>query len=231
MKSNAFRFRAAVGDDDRLVKLRGEPILRFNDPARDFSDATIWAWGDQGRPIALLSMERYDADGRWACELVSLTSNRLIVDAPDGWRWKPSEPGLERKDISAPPLPAATEAGRLSQMKALARRFAVSEDSPQGDHYELRLMPQPIHRYADATARIADGAIFVYAYGTNPEAVAIIECHETDDSNRSWHYGFAPLTTHALTAHLDEKPAWSHAAAIGGQRQKPYSIYLIDVDR
>lgn len=231
MKSNSLRFNATAGKDDHPVKLCGEPILRFNDPARDFSDATIWAWGNQGRPIALLSMERYDADGRWACELVSLTSDRVIVDAPDGWRWKPTEPGVEMKIISDASSPAETEVGRLSQMKALARRFAVSEDSPQGDHYELRLMPQPIHRYADANCGIVDGALFVYAYGTNPEAVAIIECPTGNDSKRGWEYGFAPLTTHALTASIDDKPAWSRSAAVGGERQKPYSIYLIDVDR
>src|SRR4051794_6067653 len=52
------------------VAMRDEPIYRFNDPARQFSDGTVWAWTISGRPVALLtvSSERTpEGIERWLC--------------------------------------------------------------------------------------------------------------------------------------------------------------------
>jgi hypothetical protein len=42
----------AEGAERRSVPLRGEPLFRWNDPTRKFSDASLWAWGENGRPAA-----------------------------------------------------------------------------------------------------------------------------------------------------------------------------------
>ena len=42
---------AYLGGHQKLERL-AEPIYRFDDPARRFSDGTVWAWGRSGRPAA-----------------------------------------------------------------------------------------------------------------------------------------------------------------------------------
>src|SRR4051794_23510019 len=54
-----------------------EPIYRFDDPARKFSDGTVWAFGKVGRPAALLtfSLEKTpNGDLQWVEEFTSLSS-------------------------------------------------------------------------------------------------------------------------------------------------------------
>ena len=38
-----FKVQETEGDQQRAVPLMAEPLLRFNDPAREFHDATLWA--------------------------------------------------------------------------------------------------------------------------------------------------------------------------------------------
>ena len=74
--------------------------------------------------------------------------------------------------LAAAPPPAAKEAARLRQIKEIARRFTAHEFwDPENSRFELRLLVQPVHRYRDAAGEIQDGAMFVLAHGTNPEAM------------------------------------------------------------
>src|SRR4030095_16701183 len=108
-------------------------------------------------------------------------------------------------------------------MKPLARRFAAEQKSG-GQRYELRILPQPMLRYADSDRGIVDGAMFGFVYGTNPEVVAIIECHSTDAGGRSWQYGFVPLTTAPASASVDGKEVWSKPHSALPRRQDPYTF-------
>ena len=38
------------GDGRRKLERLAEPVYRFDDPARRFSDGTVWAWCRSGRP-------------------------------------------------------------------------------------------------------------------------------------------------------------------------------------
>ena len=57
-------------------------------------------------------------------------------------------------------------------MRALAAGFSVVAGyGAKGENKEtLRLMPTPIYRYQSAGQGVADGAIFNFAKGTDPEA-------------------------------------------------------------
>jgi hypothetical protein len=59
----------------RVLERLAEPVYRFDDPARQNLDGTVWAWGRSGRPAALLTFAKTRApDGsfRWLGELTSL---------------------------------------------------------------------------------------------------------------------------------------------------------------
>ncbi|HWB07801.1 MAG TPA: hypothetical protein VG826_01060 [Pirellulales bacterium] len=207
MRERIKAFKAFVGESQRNeLALVTDPIFRFSDPARTFSDGTIWAWGEKGRPAALITIERYETF--WSYELVSLTTGQLQVTRPDGVRWSPSQPGVDLKPMPDAPTPAERESARLRQMRDIARRFALSETFRE-ETYELRLLPNPAHRYSDDDDGLVDGALFVYAYGTNPETVLVVEARGAPSGAASWQYGFVRLTAAAVSAKIGDTLAWS----------------------
>jgi hypothetical protein len=97
------------------------------------------------------------------------------------------------------PAPAKAAAGRLVQMRSLARQFSVRETIAD-EVIECRLLSQPIDRYQAAHAGIVDGMIFAFANGTNPELALVIE---TD--GKAWTYGVVRLSSAATAVSLGER--------------------------
>jgi len=122
------------------------------------------------------------------------------------------------------PRVADSDARRLSQMKNLAQKFTVSEqylDAP----FELRLLPSPVYRYQDEEIGLIDGALFIFAHGTNPEAIAVIECRK-DTSASIWSYGFLPLAGAGVIAKLDGNAVWTKEPTRESKAQEVYSTWL-----
>jgi hypothetical protein len=186
-----FKVQASEGEERKEVPLIEAPILRFNDPAREFHDATLWAWGESGRPLCLLAIEQY-GDRSWF-EFIALSSQRFTAEA-DGLRWTPRASSIELQPFpDASPAPDKAPQ-RLVQMKELLGQLAAYEVGRTGSRYELRLMPRPLHRYNDDKAEVVDGAIFAFAYGTNPELLAVIEARGAA-AFAQWQIGFARCGT------------------------------------
>jgi len=222
MREVARGFTFSAGDGRAKIEGVDDPIYRFNDPARDFSDGTVWAFGKSGRPAALFTMALMKDDGGkpiWLCEFTSLSGGPVRTtpvpggDAPD---WSPLSSGIVWKPITDAPAPAGDESKRLRQMRDIARRFKANEYfQPKGgvreERYELRTLAKPVHRYADPKAGLVDGAIFLIAYGQNPETVLLIEAREK--AGLSWSYGLARISGAKVNVLLDDRqveefPAW-----------------------
>jgi hypothetical protein len=198
------------------AELISEPIYRFDDPARRFSDGTIWAFGKSGRPDALLclSLERNKRGQlRWVHELTSLSGGPVEASSRHGsgaWEWNPKEPGVVLRPIPKEQPPASDEARRLRQMRETARRFKASESldptrNDPSDRFELRLLPQPTLRYQDPKAGLVDGAIFLMAYGRNPEIALLIEARREGKGEPTWSYGLARIGMARLRVNLDDR--------------------------
>ena len=169
---------APAGTKSELIS---EPIYRFDDPARLFSDGTIWAFGKSGRPDALLclSLEK-NARGelKWIHELTSLSNGPVAASSrhrSGPWTWNPKEPGIVLQPIPKAPAPADDEGKRLRQMRETVRRFKASESldparNDPSDRFELSApFPSPsLLRHQDPNAGPVDGAIFLMAYGATP---------------------------------------------------------------
>ena len=176
------------------------PLLKYSDPARGYSAAGVWRLGEKGRPQAIVSLEywlRAETDEpRLMYELVSLAPFPIAVGSAraklpaDG-----SPPDFKRLD--AADKPAAGERQRLVQLRALARRFTVSEKN-MGEFAALRLLTQPIDRYADAEKDIVDGGLFMFVYGTNPEAALWLEAEKD-----TWRYAAARMTWAEVIVQFD----------------------------
>jgi len=120
-------------DARREASRSREPLLRWSDPTRTFSDASLWAWGTRGRPLALTTMELYASrpeDSNWSLELITLSPDPIVAElkgpfAPFGTprradggtdiTWAPRHSPLEVKPIPRAPVPGGTEAARLRQ--------------------------------------------------------------------------------------------------------------------
>ena len=200
-------------------KLETRPIFRYSDPARDCISASLWKLGGEGRPKALLAMELHlsTPDGSAALyEYSSLTESPFIMTSTD-MRWSPKSTLYEFKPLPEMRAPEKSAPRRLIQMREAANRFASSEvDKDQ--RCELRLLPQPIDRYKPVSAENADGAIFLFVFGTNPEVVLFIESDGTQ-----WTYAVGRMTgAEVVAATLDGRVAWEGPPVIPGP-SSPYT--------
>jgi hypothetical protein len=100
---------APTGAKSELIS---EPIYRFDDPARLFSDGTIWAFGKSGGPDALLclSLEKNNRGQlKWVHELTSLSGGPIAAVSrhrSGPWAWNRKEPGIVLEPIPSEQPPA-----------------------------------------------------------------------------------------------------------------------------
>jgi len=213
------QFKILKADEEEPQSLMAAPLLRFDDPTRDFHDGTLWAWGERGRPLCLLAVEQY---GQTMFEFISLAEGEAkFTAAAEGLKWQPKAPGVTFQPLPDAPPPAKTAPRRTAQMKELLGELSVHEIGRTGNRYELRLMPKPLHRYADAEANVQDGALFAFAYGTNPELLAVIESRGPAD-DAQWHVAFARCGTAEPHVLLKEKEIFTLAYATRTSPEDPY---------
>jgi hypothetical protein len=120
-----------------------------------------------------------------------------------------------------PQPPAAAAAGRLNQMRAFAREFTASVATSTTDRQELRLLPQPVFRYGRADGAVADGAVFAYCKGTNPEVLLLVEA-VPNGGRLEWEHAFARMTSRGCEVRRGDKEVWSVPRVSGGPPTDPY---------
>lgn len=204
-----FQVRSSQVESPAALKFGEKPILRYNDQTRPgdkgvqaLLDATAWRLGETGRPLAIVTLEIYpspEARAVLSYEFVSLSPFSFEMKNSRGVAWSPASAALTMAKLEEAPEPADTKRARLGQMRQLARRF-TAQGEWQGVKVEYRLLVQPIDRYDDVATGVLDGAVFVFANGTNPELGLLLEC-----SDQEWSYGVFCLTAATLSVQLDAK--------------------------
>lgn len=198
---------------DEIVTTSAELVLTYTDPAREFSDSTVWLWTHKGQPVATTTLEYYPdrpADKTWIFEFTTLSTHPVTMRQGNQKAWSIQPSAAIRREFSsiAAPVPADSRSRRLQQMRDIARRFAVETYTSRGDRFVVRLMPTPLFRYPESESDRADGAVFAFAYGTNPEVILLVESAETADGFQ-WRYGLAPLTGIGIVVRLDDREVWT----------------------
>ena len=106
---------------------------------------------------------RRSAPGRWRRRLAGVSV------------WLPKGGGLVGQKLEGP-APADGKVQRLTQMRALAARFAVTcYDSNTNEPRELRLLTQPLYRFEAEKHKISDGALFAFVITNDPEMFLLLE--------------------------------------------------------
>ncbi len=193
------------------VKLQPKPLLRWNNQIVREDDGMLFLWteGDKGRPVA--AAQFFLVETQWHHEFQSLSPHgfeaRFEGEAVGRGSWQPSRAGVSISMADSIESPADTPNQRLRQMKTIAERFTAAVD-PHGKFdspEELRLLTTPIYRYTAIDDGVLDGAVFVFAQGTNPEVMLLIEA---DKDKSVWRYGFARMSCFHLRVRRDNQIVW-----------------------
>ncbi|MBW3596314.1 MAG: hypothetical protein KY475_03455 [Planctomycetes bacterium] len=202
----------AAGGNEAPFRLHEAPVLRYSNPERErgSTDGATFLWLDGERPVAALSISIRKPDALAYCEATSFHPSPLICRRNDVVLWSPGK-GSTASPLPEAPAPAASEPLRLTQMRQLARRFDARCFHPRTDaSSQLRLLPQPLYRYADGKAGILDGAIFAFVVSNDPELLLMLEAHrDGDGAPAKWRFALARMSSHAETVQLDGREVWS----------------------
>jgi hypothetical protein len=205
---------ARSGDSAEEFKLQSEPAFRLGKQGDDVVlEGAIFLWADQvGRPAAaaqvFLVKSADRPDGQWRHEFSSLATQSFTATHAGKPRWAPMVAGVAFEPIPGAPEPAESPRDRLRQMRDLAGEFRAEDDFWDRGWNALRLLPKPISRYGKSGGTPADGALFAFVLGTDPEAFLFIE-ERKGKKSLEWQYAFAPMTCWALKAEHKGQSVWS----------------------
>jgi len=198
-----------LGNDERTKLVRSpQPVQTFEDPVTLSQHGSVYLWADQHRPLAIGSFY-FQADGARVDEFQSLaTGGELTAEFAGAVVWRPQTPGIKIQPLDDKDEVPATKELRLRTMRDIARRFTASVTDRRAGRLELRLLPQPLHRYQDANSGLVDGAIFSFAKGTNPEVLLLLEAHSQNGSDR-WHFALARMSARGCTVNYKDREIWA----------------------
>lgn len=209
MQALLSQYTVAVADRQTApLALSKEPLLRYTNPVRNFhTDGALFLWLEDTRPLAAGS-PTLRGTGEVFCEFTALADQPLECRRAGQVMWAPRSGNLVQQ-----PLPRAAPAGesdkaRLRQMRDVARRFQVITKSEPD--VELRLMAQPIYRFAAESRGILDGGVFAFVEATDPDFLLVVEAQrERGASASEWRYTLARLCSRPVEVKLDGQPLWS----------------------
>jgi hypothetical protein len=207
-------------DAAKKLILIEEPLLRFNDQVTGVVDGTLFVWLLDDRPAATASVW-IRKTGQEFHEFQSLATDTLTASSRGMAKWTPAQAGIKRKPAPHAPPPATTAVRRLNQMRALAREYSASVTGLEQDQQVLRLLPQPVYRYGRADGPVADGAIFAYCKGTNPEVLLLVEAVK-NGKELQWSHAFARMSSRRCEVRREDKVIWSVPLVRGEPPTDPY---------
>jgi hypothetical protein len=214
-------------DRERKTKfeLQPKPILTYSNPVRGDVHGSVFVWTRHTRPEVVGAFFDFRSENKLDSELHSLATAGIV-----GWRdgrefWNPTKAGARFEPVAQTAVPSAMPPARLRQMRELAGEFTVEREHPEQGKGFMRLLPQPIYRYASPEAKVVDGAMFVFVEGTDPEAYLLIEARGGDEPH--WEFAFARMNIVKFTGAYKGQAVWQVDEVSWDEvfdRQEPYAI-------
>lgn len=202
----AFRLR----NDDQPLRYQSQSLVNFTLEGNWFGSVFVWTKAD--RPLMIGCIGSGPAEDKQAVfnEFHLLTDKPLEPVRISGyreWTWTPTG-GPAPQLVEDAPAVAKSPASRLTQMRDIARQFAVEMKDGE-EPWALRLLPQPIYRFPQHQAAEQDGAIFAYLWtkGTDPELLLVLHSLQTKDGLR-WHYQPVRFTWRSLSLKHRDRDVW-----------------------
>jgi hypothetical protein len=208
MKAALARYTVRVGKRKEPAKV-ADPCLRWTNPVGTSVDGAIAVYAhDGGRPAAIGQFFLQRGGKQWVNEFTIIPEDDVMLLRSGRLFWQPSDYVCKFTDLPGAPRPATKPVLRLAQMRALAADFSVIDYfGPKKTKENLRLLPQPVYRYSEK-GEILDGAVFVFALGTDPECCLLLEACPDDRGSR-YRYAVAPMSIYELEVRYKDRPVWS----------------------
>jgi hypothetical protein len=219
------------GQDGERLKLLEQPVLKWSNTYEASVYGSAFVWTRAGRPEVIGCIFKfYTTKVSFDVELHSLATGPLTAVKDGVVVWQPSAAGTSLKPVADAPPPAKTAAGRLVQMRELARNFSADLTAviePKTKHH-LRLLPQPLLRYSGdgrELKELRDGALFAFARETDPDVVLMLEARGEEAPR--WEYALARMHVGALSAAYGGKEIWSveEMKHPYGRKTGPYTLF------
>jgi hypothetical protein len=198
--------------DNTVLQLQDRPVYTWARPGEDGGTyGNIFVWTNRGNVESVACFWRAPAGGGKYLlfhELHSLSPSIVKSNRSSPHQWV-AKAGVERTLIPDAPAPASNSAGRLQQMREICRGFAAHSISAENERIELRLLPQPLYRYASADPDLLDGALFTFVctVGTDPEIFLQLEARATESGHR-WHWALSRFSHQNLYVTYKSKEIW-----------------------
>lgn len=195
-------------DADRTQKLTLEPspVYSFGGTEGGGGSTFVWTW--EGRPEVVGAVfSAFWSGGRHVLHEYHSISPEILH--PANPKWVPKS-GLLRHDLVDAEPPVGSAAGRLIQLRQLAREFSAYSTDESDQRWEMRLLPRPMYRYDVKSGPVIDGALFgfVTTKSTDPEIFLLLEARQEADGPR-WQYALARFSHHSLHVDRGGKEVWS----------------------
>ena len=210
MKSSAESIEVKVafaGDREVTAKLEG-PVQRWSHPISPaIPDATVFLWTVDSRPVVAVQVFYMGGFPNWSQEFTVMTDRPVTATDKGKQFWATKANAVTPLKLEGLPRVASRDTLRLTQMRAIARKFdavhRLEEDSPTN----LKVLPTPLYRFKSESARIVDGAVFSLASGIDPEILLLIEA-VGDESESRWQVSAAPMTIFACRMKWNDEVVW-----------------------
>ncbi len=186
-----------------------EPVLKWSNPSVGEIHGNVFLWTQSDRPAAVGSFYKwFTPHTHLAHEFHSLAETPLVSKSGERQVWATNQAGVRFEPVPGAPKPAASDASRILQMRRLARDFAATKIERDGSRQELRLLTQPIYRYAAPDQQVLDGALFVLVQGTDPEVFLLLEARGPE-GREIWQFALARMNGVGFQARYRDEQVWS----------------------
>ncbi len=229
--AEAGKYAFTLQDEARTsARLRQEPVLRWSNPAVGEIHGNVFLWTVDDQPAVVGSLFKwFTPHTHMSHEFHSLAEVPLAgqYDAADAWT--AGEPGVKFVELPRAPPPAESAAQRLLQMKRLVKDFAVAKTERDGNKQELRLLTQPIYRYAAPARQILDGALFAFVQGTDPDVFLLVEARGAPGAE-TWQFAPARMNSVEFVLRHQDREVWKAEILSSSdvyRHAQPYTSFFI----
>lgn len=215
---------SSADDANNPFELVAQPLLVWTNPVSGSIRGRVYLWTQRGIPALVASIYKYDEQTHVSSECHALARQSVSGKSSSGEAWKIEAPSLQFKPVPKTGAPSQTRAGRLTQMREIARRFTASRTDPDKSRWDLRLLVQPLYRYPESNTVRTDGAVFAFVQGTNPDVLLLIESGGESD----WKYALARMHRYGLNIQLDGASIQDFPALLNQEildRSRPYTVF------
>jgi hypothetical protein len=225
-QQEAAKYAMTLGDEaNSVATLRKDPVLKWSNPAAGEIHGNVYLWTVNDRPVAVGSLFKwFSPHTHMSQEFHSLAEVPLKGSYAGRQVWTTREAGVTFAPIEDAPRPAASTRQRLVQMRHLAKDFAATKKARDEQRQELRLLPQPIYRYAAPQQDVLDGGLFVFVQGTDPEVFLLLEARgEADEA--LWTFSAARMNSVGFHLRLKDREVWTKEIMPWGDVSSHGEIY------